>query len=291
MKAVVQTFKSISGDTKAVWGVILLVVILDAIGMARTGMSLRPWLLPTIILPVAGLLGLAWVYRRRDPRIAVFARIAAALGAFTPAAALLSYLTVAWGRPLVDARLVAFDRSLGLDWPAAYAWVASHHALHTVLAVAYFSLLYQMIALLLVFNARGEAGRCREVLWLFMAACLAFMPFSALWPALGAFGYFHVQENEPYVRIFQSLRDGNLKVFAQDPVEGIIQFPSLHAGLAIIYTYAARGMKVLFPLFLVFNLLLLIATPFIGGHHFADLWGGIILTAAVILAARPMLSR
>jgi membrane-associated phospholipid phosphatase len=56
--------------------------------------------------------------------------------------------------------------------------------------------------------------------------------------------------------------------------------------LAVCCAYAARGIRILFPLLLALNLLVILATPLIGGHHFADLVGGALLTALVLFVFR-----
>ena len=82
------------------------------------------------------------------------------------------------------------------------------------------------------------------------------------------------------------LHDGTVRVIGDRHVEGVIQFPSFHMALAILLTYVTRGMPVLFLLFLEINTLLFISTPAVGGHHFADLWGGIVLALMTIFVVR-----
>jgi hypothetical protein len=277
-------------NTRRVWSLMLALTVTDAVGLHAAGLSLAPGMLLATVLAVLGLLSLsaAYTHLRPEPRIAALAHMAAVTLAFSAVTMILSYLTVAARRPLIDPYLVAADRALGLDWLAVYAWVSHHALIHNVLVAAYCSLVSQLILLLVALNFLGEAARGWELQWLFMIACLGCLAFSALWPAAGAFGYFHVEPDSAYVRAFARLRDGSLKVIGAEPVLGVIQFPSLHAALGALYAYAARGIRYLFPVFVALNALLLAATIPIGGHHFADLWGGLALAACTVAAVRAM---
>ncbi|HEU0117752.1 MAG TPA: phosphatase PAP2 family protein [Alphaproteobacteria bacterium] len=270
------------------WFLIALLAVLDAVGLWCTGLRLdHAALLPTL-LPILGTGFLAWFYTyiRRDPRIAALTHLISSSLAFTAVTMVLSYLSVTIGRPLVDQQLVAADHALGLDWQAMYAWVAADPKLHLAMKYIYLSLVPQMVFLQLVLNFQGQTNRAWEMQGLFFAISLGCIVGSALWPAAGAFGYFHIDNGEPYVREFAALRAGTLKIIGTGGVQGVIQFPSLHTALALLYIYIVRGHKYMFPVFLVLNLLVIASTPAIGGHHFADLWGGAALALGIIALSR-----
>ncbi|MDB5492635.1 MAG: hypothetical protein JWO78_2484 [Micavibrio sp.] len=277
--------------TRIVWLLLFCLGLLSGWSLESSGISLAPGTLPGVGLPVLGLLALSYIYRRfrPDPRIAALAHMAAVTLVFTTVAAILSYTVIAlWHPPLIDGTLVAADRMLGLDWLAAYRWVMAHHAVHLLFHVTYYTLIPQMVFLLVILNFLGRIERCWELMGLFIVSCLGCLILSALWPAVGAFGYFHVRPDEPYLQIFQDLRNHTLTTIDHDKVQGIITFPSLHATLAMLFAYAVRGIRILFPVFIVLNALVFMATPFIGGHHFADLWGGVGLTLLTVAVVRLM---
>jgi hypothetical protein len=60
----------------------------------------------------------------------------------------------------VDSSLVRFDRALGFDWPAVYRWVQSHHEVQRILAFAYVSGEWQLIAIPFIL---GLSGRCEDL--------------------------------------------------------------------------------------------------------------------------------
>jgi len=227
-----------------------------------------------------------YTYLRPSVRIAEMTHIAAVFLAFAAVSATASYLIVGWHRPLVDAYLAATDRALGFDWLASYKWIMARPLIHQVLYVAYSTIIGQMIFLLLFLNFRGRYARSWEMIWLFMIATMVSVLCSGLWPATGAFGYYHVEADRPYVKAFMTLYNGTLRVIGDTRVQGIIQFPSLHMALGIFLIYVTRGMPILFLTFLEINILLIISTPAIGGHHYADLWGGLALAVVTILVVR-----
>ncbi len=67
-----------------------------------------------------------------------------------------------------------------------------------------------------------------------------------------------------------------------DDISGIIAFPSYHAACAVLLTYFLRGIPVLFPAAVVFNLLMVLATPIIGGHYATDVLAGLAVAAVTI---------
>ena len=66
----------------------------------------------------------------------------------------LSYLSASLGAPLRDELLDALDRALGFDWPSFNAWAQAHAAVGWVLGLAYDSVLWQILVLLLVMSYR-----------------------------------------------------------------------------------------------------------------------------------------
>lgn len=273
-----------------VWSLFTLLAVIDAVGLRLADMSVKPKALGASIFHVLcmTLLTLFYTYWRKDRRIASLAHSIAAFLAFTSVTIILSYLTVVLHRPLIDDVLAAADRAVGFDWMAQYTWIKAHPLIERVLFIGYVSLIPQLVLLALLLNFLNRRAQCWEMFWLFMGACIGCLIFSALWPAAGAFGYYGLSHEHRYVQVFMQLYDNKLRVIAEDPVEGIIQFPSLHVALAVIYAYSARGIRYVFPFFIVMNTLLFLSTPAIGGHHFTDVWAGALMALLLILAGRKL---
>lgn len=278
----------LSLNTWLVWGLMGLFAAFDAVGLKAEGIRLVAHDYLTNIFTVVLLLAISvtYTYFRPSPRIAEMTHMGAAFLCFAAVSATCSYLIAGWGRPLIDDYLAGADHALGLDWLAGYKWIAAHPLIKKALFAAYGSLIPQIIFLLLFLNFRGRCARCWEMIWLFMVSCTICLIFSGIWPAAGAFGYYHVEQDSNYLHVFTALHNGTLKVIGDSRVEGIIQFPSFHMALAILLTYVGRGIPLLFLTLLELNILVAISTPAIGGHHFADLWGGVVLALMTIVIVR-----
>ena len=274
--------------TKPLWLLIAGVVLTDAVWLPASRLTLVASSLwaPALAGAVAALL--AWFYGtvRRDARIASLTRSTAELIAFTTGAGILSYLMVTLNRPLLDEYLVAVDRATGLDWPAMHRWLDVLPVVNIVLGIFYISMTIQIVVLLLVLNFRGQTGRSHELVWLFALMGMGCVLFSGPWPTGGAFYHFKVEPVRDYVNVFTGLRDGTFDAIDLWQLQGVVQFPSFHTALAILYAYASRGIPILFPLTIAINLMVIAATPAIGGHHFVDLWGGAAIAFGAIMLVR-----
>lgn len=270
--------------------VVAVLAVADAIGLSAAHISVEISSLCVLLVPLflLALLSLIYTYLRPNIRIATLAQVTLLLLLFIISAEIFSYVTVTWHYPLVDDTLAAVDRAFGFDWLYFYKSAEGYTSLHLTLLAIYSSFLPQAIILIFVLTSLGHIKQCWEALWLFMVASLICLPFSIFWPAAGAFSYFHVQENEPYLRTFMSLRGGTFKTIGAGPIYGVIQFPSLHAAAAVIYAYASRGVKYLFPIFAMLNVCMLAATPIIGGHYFADIMGGLAVALITIIGVRKI---
>jgi len=278
----------LSLNTKAVWSLTGAIGMVDIIGLNVVGMKFVPhdYLMDVFAVVVLLIICAIYKYIRPGQRIAEMAHMGAVFLSFSAVTATACYLAATLHRPLIDDYLVAADHALGLDWLASYSWITGHPVLYIVLYFAYASIIAQILFLLVYLNFRGRCGRAWEIIWLFMVSSLLCTAFSAMWPAVGAFGYYHVEMDRGYVQVFKGLYDGTLRVIGDSRVQGIIQFPSFHMALGIMMIYVTRGMRILFPTFLVLNTLLIISTPAVGGHHYADLWGGALLALVTILIVR-----
>jgi len=279
----------VTQNTRTIWLLLAGLAMLDAVWILVLHMAVTLQALELIFLPIFGLLGLAWFYSqiRKDSRLANLAHMTAATLGFMSATCILSYLVITIHMPLTDYYLAAADRALGLDWPGMYAWVTARPWLNMGMRIVYMCLIPQIVLLQFTLVFRGQITRGWELLWLFVFTCIGCVFFSGVWPAEGAFSYYHVGLDEPYLREFAALYDGSFTTIgAKGGMQGLVTFPSLHMALAIIFPYAARGVPVLFPLLLILDILIAATTPAIGGHHFADLWGGAVLALASIWLVR-----
>ena len=72
---------------------------------------------------------------------------------------------------------------------------------------------------------------------------------------------------------------------------GVVPFPSFHAATAVIYLWALWAVWWMRPVAIVANIGMLLATPYIGGHYFVDVFAGIGIAVTAIAAAGLIATR
>jgi len=277
-----------SPSGRAKWLVVGAIIAVDSIGLAHYGIHLNWAGLERGGGALALLAGTAgfYTYRRPNDRIVDVAHTTALLVAFFAAAAVLSYLVIATDLPLVDAELSAADRALGFDWPAWFAWVHEHPTPHFVLRLVYASAIPQVEAIVLYLAFTGQAERNSELLWTLMLSLLVIVPISALLPAAGAWVHYDAMQlaNAAQIRDFMAMRGGTLRELDLSRLEGLINFPSFHTTLAVLFAYVMRRRPVLFTAAVLLNGVMIVSVLTEGGHYLVDVIAGAAVTGGAIWA-------
>jgi len=267
-----------------VWIIILSLMLIDGLWLWRKGMSIDAGALGVFALFESLFLVVAMIYTylRCDQRLANLAWYTAQFLAYSTSVAIFNYLVVTFDRPLIDETLRSSDHVLGFDWPFVYEWVLKHPTIQKILVVAYNSVVVQMGCLTMVLISLRRFDRVKLFLWLYIVTTLIFIVIGGIVPAAGAFGYYQQATDTLYVRQFYALREGSIKVLELTKLQGVVQFPSFHFALAVFCTYVMRGIRFWYPLFLMLNLVVIVATPPIGGHFLTDLLASAVLVVPVI---------
>jgi len=273
------------------WAIILVVAVSDAILLAATSFRLEASsqlgiLADLIPLAVVLVICRRWKsFPRITDRLAHLARTVLALALFTNAAVILSFiLTGILPLPRWDEALAAADNALGLNWLDMYQWLARHPAIEASAREVYLSLGPETLFLFIALELLGHHKQARAFLLWFMVAAIATLGIGILFPAAGAFVYYHlpVASTTGYVSQWADLRNGTLRTINPLDNHGLVVFPSFHATLAVLSAVAAMPLRILkYPL-LALNLLIILASPAMGGHYFIDIIAGIILAALTI---------
>ncbi|HEY3776749.1 MAG TPA: phosphatase PAP2 family protein [Rhizomicrobium sp.] len=234
---------------------------------------------------------------RKSPDLAAMLFGAAFLVAFSTGFSVFNYflLTVAGYR--IDPLLAQLDRALGVDWPALMAFVAAHPALNLLLRLAYITVLPQVALLIIVL---GCSGRPNSIYEFCLALALGAAITIAIWTAFPSFGAFsvydlprdvahrlHPELGSAYARdLIALLRNGPGRI-SPDQIKGLIGFPSFHAAMAVLVVWYARQLRYLRWPLIVWNAVVLVATPIHGGHYVVDVLAGLAVVAtAVALTTR-----
>lgn len=212
------------------------------------------------------------------------------LSVFIPAFVLLTYLCVTVRAPLVDDSLIRFGGALGFHWLAFYQWVHAHPNFQGVLSFAYRSVALQLPVVLIVLGMTGRYDDLSEFSLLFLISGISVAAIATVFPASSAFLHFGIVDpfTSSTVSDFNLLRSGVLTTF--EPSQGMISLPSFHTVLGILYTYALRRVKLLFPVAIALNAIMILSTLTQGGHYLADLLAGLAVAGTAILITRKSLS-
>lgn len=278
----------------ALWGLALAVALLDAVWLRRAGIALAPFGFGVAAGLVAALLALAVLFGPilSEPKLRAMALASASLIAVTVPLAVLHYLTATWALPLADARLARAEAALGFDWPAYLAALQAHPRLAWWLALAYHTSGPQVGLTVIALSATLRVGRLWAYVRLFAVLLLAVVLIAALVPAAGPFvqyGLATVPDGSIetlgalwHLDALAHLRAGTLRTLALEDIRGLVTFPSFHVCLAVLTAWALAPIRVLGPLAIALNAVIIVATLGAGGHYLPDLLAGFVLSVTVI---------
>jgi membrane-associated phospholipid phosphatase len=158
-----------------------------------------------------------------------------------------------------------------------------------LMRLVYSSVFPQIIAVVVVLGFAADR-RLDVFLIRFMLGGLLTSALFAFLPAQGTCVYFHQSTPDYYVDVLSELnrlRRGVAFVSWRD-AQGIVTFPSFHTIWAVLLIAAFRGRWLFWPI-AALNSLVLLSCVTTGMHYFVDVLGGLIVTAIVIIATRPLL--
>ncbi|MFC7537421.1 phosphatase PAP2 family protein [Sphingomonas sp. GCM10030256] len=254
----------------------------------RAPLAIEPAGLLKLVVASITLAGAAIFYSRYRPRPAFAAMCVGLIQVllFSALAALLSYALAREGGALWDSRLAGWDKALGFDWLAYVRWVDSKAWLAATYRAAYASLIPQVIVIVLVLGFTGRVALMRAVLLAAMISGTAIVMLSSLFPAvsnfvhlgLSAADFDHVDPFAGYSHLshYQALRSGMPLTIRLPEMQGIITFPSYHAGLATVtfWGFWRSGLLPMRAVGCTTAALTILATPVDGGHYLVDVLAG-----------------
>ena len=230
----------------AAWASIAFLGLGVIFAQLATPMPIAARSLQTLAIASAALGGAAYFYRnvRIRENFAVMCIALMQVLLFSALGSILSYLLARGGGSLWDSTFTNWDRALGLDWLGFVRAVDQHGWLVTTLRLAYASLIPQIIVLVLVLGFTGRLEKLRSVMLgaiLCGTICVLASPF---FPAvsnyvhlgLTAADFRHVDPWAGYIHLadFNGLREGTMNQLDLSKMQGIITFPSYHAGLSAV---------------------------------------------------------
>lgn len=216
---------------------------------------------------------------------------------FSAVGSVLSYMLAREGGALWDHRLEAWDAALGFDWLAYVRLVDSHGWLVAPVRWAYASLIPQIIVLVLALGFSMKLAELRRLMFAAMLGGTITILLSAFFPAVGyyvhhgltAADFDHIRPWAGFVHQadFTALRSGTLTSLRLTEVQGIVTFPSYHAGLATVTLWGFWVSRIAWLRWpgVALALATILATPIDGGHYLVDVLAGVAIGAIAIAAA------
>jgi PAP2 superfamily len=241
----------------------------------------RPWvpLVPVALLLIAFFAG-------RSRQFAALGQTAFYSGLWMALMVLgiqLTYLANTLAFPLRDQAFERADLMLGFHWLAWIQFVDAHHWFSILQWLIYETNVVQPFLCVGIFTALGRRERNAELLTAILIGLILTIGVSALLPAIGPADAHGIETS--FAPIIRALRSPHSPALSY---EGIVSFPSFHTVMAILFTYANRGIRRTFVPFLVLNGLMLLTIPYCGQHYLVDIAGGAIVAAMAIAATRRL---
>jgi membrane-associated phospholipid phosphatase len=204
-------------------------------------------------------------------------------GLITSVASVGQYASLTLHRPFIDAQLGAADALLGIDVPSVADWARQHPWFVMVLERAYFTLTPQLLLIVPVLRFVKDRAALWEYAFNFYFCLVVTIVIFALWPAAGVYTLYDfvplVDHSTPphHIEIY---RAGLERSIPWGSIDGLVSMPSFHTAMGCFVTWAVRRHWWLLVPVGITNLLLILATVFLGIHYAVDTVGGIVMFAA-----------
>jgi hypothetical protein len=264
----------------------------------RRPLPIAPLSMIPFFTACAPLVAVAWFYSRVRPRekLAVVATALLQILTFSALGCVLQYLLAREGGPLWSATLYRWDQSLGLDWQAMARGLNDRPTLYLLLGIAYKALIPEAVAIAVLLGWKEQLYELRTFILAGMVAGGVSIAINSIMPSTDCSVFLQLSRstlpnldfNLSYAAAdeLEALRAGKLTLIRLSEMQGIVTFPSYHAGLATASCWASLNSKSRWG---IFGAMLAIATivsaPIRGGHYFIDIAFGVAIGAASIFAA------
>jgi hypothetical protein len=277
-----------AGFLALAWAVVLLLGAVDVSWANLAGLTFVGWSKVVFTVGFLAAIGFYYDYSGRNTRLADVGNYAALWVAFSAAGAIFTYVAATMRMPLHDAQLARIDAALGFQWTPWFRFFAAHRFLKLPLAIAYATMLPQIVGSILFFAHTHRTDRNRELLSIAMLSLIVTTLISGIVPALGPYIPGHQPD---FMRVLVAIRDGAATTFALDHMQGIVTMPSFHTVIAIVLIYVHRPPARSFPVVAVLSGLMLLSVPWGGNHYLSDMIAGAAVAAGSIAVVRRMPDR
>lgn len=175
----------------------------------------------------------------------------------------------------IDQNIVKFEP---IDILPIIEWTKQHDVLKNILADIYNSLSIELILIpcLLIVNLRHE--QLYEYLILILCTALIGFGFYYFFPTTAPASILQSEYFAPYQRAtgikFHEIHNH----LPPSTIEGgLVSFPSFHVIWSWLNLYALRSFRLLFWIFLPYNMLIIVSCVMLGWHYVLDIFGSLVV--------------
>jgi membrane-associated phospholipid phosphatase len=283
-------------NSRALWWGTLLVMVVAAIGIAATGLSVDLRSNPTLLILVAAYAATIFFYRRIrfDERLSQALTTVAQLLLIVVFGLLCSYAAAVPAMPYRDAELLAIDQWLGFDRTSYVRFFTDTPWKVHLSDVIYLAMLPQLAIVPFALIMASRMARLQRFIAAYGIALISTIAIFVFVPAVGAFVYFDLTPAQyaalpidvyTPARTLDALRSGAMTMIRLNDLEGLIAFPSFHTAAAILYAWALWPVKSIRWPIAALNVAIISTTPIGGAHYAIDVVAGTIVALGSIAAS------
>jgi len=213
----------------------------------------------------------------------------------------LSYSAMKLDFPLADSTLAGMDAWFGFDVPAIVLAVDRHPMLADLLRQAYRSLSPQLLLLPVILALAGRFARVYGLAACYFILCAISFLITIFFPAIGTIVHYglgngqlaHVSDyyGHHFLASFTAVREDPAFVLSLGVASGIVTFPSIHAGMAVLCAWAAWPLRLIRWPMLALNAAMFASAISNGSHYVVDVVAGGLIACLAIAIVRSLFAR
>lgn len=243
------------------------------------------WLLQLYAIAAIPAITLPWIIWRKLDAIRPATETTTLILVQLPPILVVTFVSMRFNLPLADTLLVRMDQALGFNWPAFERWVDTSHALSWTLGMAYQSVFLQIILLPAALCFLGFVPRAYRLVLSYGLLVAFSSAIAVFFPSLSAYsGYgfdpgsltnINGMNGWLFHEAFVGVRSDPDFVLGAKTADGIVTFPSIHAGIGALLVWAGWSSKLLRWPLVILNVLMTIGAVTHGAHYFVDIASGL----------------
>jgi len=283
---------------------ILLAILLAAMVVLPPMLSFSldyKWLLKLLTIAAILILASAWAaWRRLDP-IRPVVEVTTIILMMMPPILVCTFAAMRFDLPLVDPLLIRMDEAIGFDWPTYVRWMDTIPFISHLLEWTYESAFYQLVLLPLLLCAIGRPARAYQLALAYGLLCSFSSAVAAFFPSVGAYSghgldggslvNVNASNGHFFLASFEAVRSDPDFVLGARTAAGILTFPSVHAGIAALFAWAAWPSPTLrYPVSLL-NILMAVSAITHGAHYLVDIFAGFIVALIVVITSSALVRK